>query len=78
MGFNQILAEWETISVSQFWRAYTDALKAKRALLSRKCETEKDPREYQGAIELMDFILGRNEDPGMVAKLLDALRKKSA
>jgi len=54
MGFNQILAEWETISVSQFWRAYTDALKAKRANLSRHCETDKDPREFQGGILALD------------------------
>jgi hypothetical protein len=71
-------SQYEQISSKEFWAAVMNRIAEHRAVLSRMCEKEDDPRRPQGGIEAIDFILGRNEQPNIAVRLLEETRKKKS
>ena len=77
MNYDKLLAEYSSISETDFWLAFNARIAEYRAILSRECETKDDPRKSQGGLVAIDFILGRNEQPHLAQRLLAELKKKS-
>lgn len=75
--YERASSEWLQIVETKFWSEYVRMIREHRDALSRKCETEEDPRKYQGGIKAIDFILGKNEQPGLAERLLAELKEKS-
>jgi hypothetical protein len=77
-SFERVVAEWETIKDSQFWAEFIGRIMNMRALASRDCEQLEDSRKSQGAVKVLDDIIGRGENkPPLAERLLEELRQKS-
>jgi hypothetical protein len=74
----RLAAEWETIQHTKFWEAFVEKIQEKRALESRFCEVNTEVVRNQGAIQVLDYILGRGETQLPLAeRILEELRQKS-
>jgi hypothetical protein len=83
LNYNKISAEWESISESEFWKAFVAELQKKRDRYSTNCETKEDNRRDQGAVAVIDEIIGRDYSvgcgklPNIVVRLLDSTGRES-
>jgi len=50
--------EFKQIEQTEFWKDYIVRLGDERKIASRRCETEEDPRIYQGFIRCIDTVNG--------------------
>jgi len=66
------------IMKSAFWKDFVEKALKKRAMVSRRCETDKlDQRFYQGQIEMFDSIFGRTSEDGVVREsIVDKMWKE--
>jgi hypothetical protein len=83
MLHDKLLAEYETISDTDFWKLLLSEIKKKRDRYSTNCETKEDNRRDQGAVAAIDEIIGRDYFPGcgkhpnIVVRLLEDAGGKS-
>jgi hypothetical protein len=83
MLHDKLLAEYETISDTDFWKLLLSEIKKKRDRYSTNCETKEDNRRDQGAVAAIDEIIGRDyysgsgKYPNIVVRLFEEARKES-
>lgn len=75
--YERLLAEYESIKLTDFWRVYHDELGKQLDLYRSKCEDDENVARSQGSVRAYRYILGRGKEYKPLAeRILDELRNK--